>query len=88
MRRSPRCRHSPAPRPARYSCMHSMHSYKLCECVVMVQQRFGVACSTHRQVVKVRAVRALAVLVLDDAKHREPHPSRRRMPSSAARTTQ
>ena len=65
--------------------VHSMPSYELGKRGVMIQQRIGVAST---QVVKARAVRALGALALDDAKHREPHPSRRRMPPSAARSCQ
>ena len=65
--------------------VHSMLSYELCERGVLVQQRFGVAST---RVVKARAIRALGVFVLDDAKHREPYPTRRRMPPSAARSCQ
>ena len=61
--------------------VHSMPSYELSERVVLFQQRFGVAST---QVVKPRAIRALGVLVLDDAKHREPQPTRRRLAPSAA----
>ena len=56
--------------------VHSMPSYELSERVVLFQQRFGVAST---QVMKPRAIRALGVLVLDDAKHREPQPTRRRL---------
>ena len=55
--------------------VHSMPSYELSERVVLFQQRFGVAST---QVMKPRAIRALGVLVLDDAKHREPQPTRRK----------
>ena len=65
--------------------VHSMPSYELCERGVLVQQRFGVAST---RVVKARAIRALGVFALDDAKHREPYPTRRRMPPSAARSCQ
>ena len=63
--------------------VHSMpsYSYELSERVVLFQQRFGVAST---QVMKPRAIRALGVLVLDDAKHREPQPTRRRLAPSAA----
>ena len=61
--------------------VHSMPSYELSERVVLFQQRFGVAST---QVMKPRAIRALGVLVLDDAKHREPQPTRRRLAPSAS----
>ena len=65
--------------------VHSMPSYELSERVVLFQQRFGVAST---QVMKPRAIRALGVLVLDDAKHRETHPARSRLAPSAARSCQ
>ena len=65
--------------------VHSMPSYELSERVVLFQQRFGVAST---QVMKPRAIRALGVLVLDDAKHREPYPIRRRMPPSGSPSCQ
>ena len=44
--------------------VHSMLSHELSECVVLVQQLFGVA---YTQVMKPRNIRALKALALDDA---------------------
>ena len=65
--------------------VHSMLSHEPSECVVMFQQVHGVAST---QVMKPCAISALKALALDDAKHRETHPARSRMPPSAARSCQ